>query len=787
MILSTLFVRFYKSFNFDYLRQSDRRVENKPRWEFLEDDQWYPFVSVPLDPQITTVVGENESGKSCLLKAIEHGVSGKAIQQRDFCRHSKFFTVEEGKERRPEFGCRWRFSSDQERETVLTTCGLPENTESLLVFHTSQAGTAIYVQVGAEIQPVDEPKLDAINASLPLVFRIDSAVGLPETVPIGYLTGDRDQAENYARWTKRATSLDSRWIESEDAVRENANQIFRLFTGPEPSSLDAQRDAKELKLAHDLLRKVARVDVKSLGELQNAIRDNRDAYAESLADKINERMELVLNFSSVWAQDRDFRLCVSPRDTELVFTIRDRTGTQYAFDERSDGLRYFLSYYIQHLAHEPNPEGRSEILVMDEPDAYLSSQGQQDLLGVFDLFANPRKAGQSPVQVVYVTHSPFLIDKNHPKRLRVLQKGARHEGTRVVRNASRNHYEPLRSALGAFVSETAFIGNCNIIVEGPSDQILIAGATRHLRMRSKVPKSETIDLNEVTVVNAGGAREVPYMVYLATGRDVERPTVIVLLDSDEEGNGAREILERGVKVTTDKKMRQLLPKDRILQLGEVRDKFGAIEDLVPLELAVAAARRYVETHSSWDQDAIEKIDIKSVTADDDGRSGYMVTRELLESVDEDFKMAKVGFASEVVGILEQRAMNDGRTSEPPGVDEFLDNMRALLARLNSMQSQARREHEKEQVIGVVQRAKERFLRDFTGSFTKDEALQLVGALSAGLDDSLEGDEMRKELNEIVRSFDLENDRNEDVEDCDEFRRALETLQYEPQRAVQTQS
>ena len=186
-------------------------------------------------------------------------------------------------------------------------------------------------------------------------------------------------------------------------------------------------------------------------------------------------------------------------------------------------------------------DGRNEILAMDEPDAYLSSQGQRDLLKVFDAFAYPRAEGRRPVQVIYVTHSPFLIDKNHPKRLRVLQKGKRHEGTRVVRNASKNHYEPLRSSLGLFVAETAFIGNCNILVEGPSDQILIAGATRHLRRKSDLPKSETLDLNEVTIVNAGGAPEVPYIVYLATGRDVERPTVIALLDSDGPGNTAREI------------------------------------------------------------------------------------------------------------------------------------------------------------------------------------------------------------------------------------------------------
>jgi predicted ATP-binding protein involved in virulence len=71
---------------------------------------------------------------------------------------------------------------------------------------------------------------------------------------------------------------------------------------------------------------------------------------------------------------------------------------------------------------------------MDEPDAHLSSEGQQDLLKIFDAFARPVD-GRKPVQVVYVTHSPFLIDKNYAERIRVLEKGVSEEGTRVVRDA----------------------------------------------------------------------------------------------------------------------------------------------------------------------------------------------------------------------------------------------------------------------------------------------------------------------------------------------------------------
>ena len=166
-------------------------------------------------------------------------------------------------------------------------------------------------------------------------------------------------------------------------------------------------------MAHDLVRKIARVDANALANLQDALTAGDDAYAEGIVRDINRRLDAALNFPKVWAQDRDFRLRVSPRDRDLVFTVHDRTGTQYRVGERSDGLKYFLSYYIQYLSHEPAPDTRSEILTMDEPDAYLSNQGQQDLLKVFHTFAFPERDGRQPIQVIYVTHSPFLIDKNH--------------------------------------------------------------------------------------------------------------------------------------------------------------------------------------------------------------------------------------------------------------------------------------------------------------------------------------------------------------------------------------
>ena len=455
MHLKNVFVRFYKSFNFDYLRKYDQKVQLEYAWE-KADALWYPYVRIPIDEKITTIVGANESGKTHLLTAIEKGLSGQGIVRGDFCRNSQFFTVEQGKMRWPDFGFEWAGLNRNERDEVIAACDLGSAGafDSFLVFRTDRTNLTVYTpsDSGYSAHPVSNPSL--LLQTLPSVFRLKENVALPESVPIRLLAGaDRASGglETLSR-QKRVGLFDTiwshmNWFQTKETVIQSAESIATEVGSLAPLKI-AEHNAgptfenrlAELNLARDLIRKIARIDPEALQELHEALRDGRDAFANSIIDEINDALQAKLNFPQWWVQDRQFRLLVSPREYDLVFTIRDRTEREYAFGERSSGLRYFLSYYIQYLAHERQTD-RREILLMDEPDAYLSNQGQQDLLKIFDAFANPDN-GAAPIQLVYVTHSPFLIDKNHGERVRVLEKGVAEEGTRVVRDASRNHYEP---------------------------------------------------------------------------------------------------------------------------------------------------------------------------------------------------------------------------------------------------------------------------------------------------------------------------------------------------------
>jgi hypothetical protein len=804
MYLSAVYVRFYKSFNFDYLRKYDRHQSTEHPWEKM-DGMFYPYVRIPIDNKITTVVGANESGKTHLLTAIEKGLSGESIKRDDFCRYSQFFTVEKGSMRWPDFGFEWSELSTTERATIADACNAQGQLLSnrFLVFRNNRTEVTAYFPSGNTYAPHVVHDHSALFAALPSVFRLRENVALPESVPIQFLAQDVNASDDDGVLPRAhrmgliesvMTHLD--WFQSKESVGLSADKISREIgrhTGAPDRAADgvvASRVTAERQLAHDLIRKVARVDPEALGELFAALKSGRDAFANSVVDKINDTLRTQLNFPRWWVQDREFQLLVSPREYDLAFTIRDRTEREYAFGERSSGLRYFLSYYIQYRAHEP-PGNRPEILLMDEPDAYLSNQGQQDLLKIFDAFANPDdKTRSSSTQVLYVTHSPFLIDKNHGERIRVLDKGVGEEGTRVVRDASRNHYEPLRSAFGSFVGETTFMGNCNLIVEGQADQILLAGASSYLRS-ANTSELENIDLNRMTIVPAGGAPHVPYLVYLARGRDVEKPAVLVLLDSDPEGDEARAAIRRG-----GPKRKQILKPEYVTQIGDLSKEaslaradgkaFVELEDLIPLGICVLAVRRYLEDVCSSSQDVLESITENAIIAEmKEGIGVFGTIRGWLTAHHGDLHIEKVGFARAVVESVRDLANNPDNEASQTLRQMFESHLRTLFARIQKMQRAAERELTTERVSARISRAVNAFLQDRTSTARREHAFLLFEELEQSLDNTAESDQIRLVVQSLRRDFKIDEEPTAEIDDFGIFRERLERLRYTERFATQS--
>lgn len=800
MRLTKLFIRFYKSFNYDYLRKIQPNPKPQP-WDYM-DEKFYPYVQILIDREITTIVGANESGKSHLLKAIEKGVSGQDIELGDFCRYSQFRSGKQGELKFPDFGYEWSDLTPEDQKNIRSAVpNIPTTTffDRILMFRRNKDDLKLYIPDGESKftdYPVNSDNSAKFQDYLPHIFRIDSKVGLPETVPLGKIIDfaknpksdppnvvenlERQERTELAKLlndiaAKPPSSTPRHQFDRSEAEEDPSRAIYDVMTKSSRMSEEEADERKgEVKLAHDLICKVAKIDPKFLEELAKSSKRGEVGNNEGIITTINKALEESLNFPKWWVQDSDFKLVVSPSEYDLKFAILDKTGTKYSFRERSEGLKHFLSYYIQYRAYESHGKN-PEIVLMDEPDAFLSSQAQQDLLKIFEAFSKGEN-GRPPVQVIYVTHSPFLLDKNHPERIRVVDKGVEDEGTRVVKDVDQNHYEPLRSAFGAFVGETTFIGNCNLMVEGLAEQILITGAATYLRSRD-VSDGETLDLNHITIIPTEGASHIPYLVYLARGQGIDLPPVILLMGSDQEGNKAKQRLKEN----------ELLNEKFILQISDIRSGFTfderiqviKLEDIIPLPICVKAAQRYAEKICSASKNILDLITEVSIQAK------LLECKTVFKAIEQLFNdrsepglyIEEVGFARNVIDTIYELEKQKKSTKE---IKDFEQNFKHLFEQINRYQSRAKKELKEQKISQKIDACKKVFIMDKPSSAKRGEAKNLLYDMQDILEeakDSKESNAAKEAIQKLLEGYKLESDPSKPIDDYEQFKESLEQIKY----------
>ncbi|MGE0218864.1 ATP-dependent nuclease [Mycolicibacterium sp.] len=193
------------------------------------------------------------------------------------------------------------------------------------------------------------------------------------------------------------------------------------------------------------------------------------------------------------------------------------------FDERSRGFVWFFSFfaYFSNLEHK---EDRSLVLLLDEPGLNLHATAQGDFLA----FIENRLAGEKNHQVIYSTHSPFLIDAAQLDRVRTVQD-VDGEGTKVGADALRTDRDtvfPLQGALGYDLAQTLFVGPECLLVEGPSDLLYL----QLLSQACEASGRSTLD-ERWTVTPVGGADKLSTFISLLGSNQLN---IVALMDTSSK-------------------------------------------------------------------------------------------------------------------------------------------------------------------------------------------------------------------------------------------------------------
>lgn len=205
----------------------------------------------------------------------------------------------------------------------------------------------------------------------------------------------------------------------------------------------------------------------------------------------------------------------------LDIRLRDtRTGYSNNFSQRSAGFQWFFSFLAAFSEFENGPP---PIVLLDEPALTLHGKAQADFLR----FINERLA--ETAQVLYTTHSPFMVETNRFHRVRIVEDKGPPAGAVCSKDVlGKDPYSlfPLQAALGYDIAQNLFIGPNNLVVEGTSDFIYLTVMSAACSANGRTSLDEAW-----RVIPAGGATNIPTFVSLV-GPHLD---VTVFADSDTQG------------------------------------------------------------------------------------------------------------------------------------------------------------------------------------------------------------------------------------------------------------
>jgi predicted ATPase len=178
----------------------------------------------------------------------------------------------------------------------------------------------------------------------------------------------------------------------------------------------------------------------------------------------------------VWSQEPTVEIKLSVNGKVLYIDISDDTTAFDTPESRSLGFRWYLSFYINFLAQTNEAIANEYIFLIDEPGIHLHPAGQKDLVKVLENLAQRN-------QVIYTTHSPFMINRQFPERVRLVTKSK--EGTHIDSEAYRQNWKPLRKSIGLVIGDLFFFSKDSMILEIPREKFVLAKKLRFWEKEKK--------------------------------------------------------------------------------------------------------------------------------------------------------------------------------------------------------------------------------------------------------------------------------------------------------------
>src|SRR5208282_2791506 len=275
----------------------------------------------------------------------------------------------------------------------------------------------------------------------------------------------------------------------------------------------------------------------SIQKIQDLAKDasGRSAYEDYYTNKISGAI------NEFWTQAEYVLSFRFSNGNLTVFVADDTYGNRIPPSARSDGFQWYLSFYSALTADAAS--GGERVLLLDNPGLELHSDGQHDVKRFLE-----QKQSQN-TQVIYVTHSPAMVDPYRLEQVRKVERFGNAIGTKVAKlrfegGVNTDLLEPVRTAIGSSLVNSLIVNETNVLVEGAADKPILEGAALQLDPENR----------HKTSVNGSIAETGSF---LPKFYEKARLPYVVFLDHDSRGRELGENLKR-----------EGIPAEKIIGLGQ---------------------------------------------------------------------------------------------------------------------------------------------------------------------------------------------------------------------------
>jgi len=311
--------------------------------------------------------------------------------------------------------------------------------------------------------------------------------------------------------------------------------LFRSFEDNIPNTVSF-KELRENQFIKDL-EEISDLDINLI-----LSKDNRKNQKHKEILNLNFNTE----YAQYWSQDNTTLKIEWDSDTLYLWIIEE--DEWFEPTQRSKGKQWHISFYTRISARAS--EEKVNIILIDEPGMFLHASAQNDIYN--RLLANSEDA-----QIVFTTHSPYLINSKELHRVRLVLKHDTKKGTEVLNKvhakADKETLTPIITAIGVELNQG--IQNIqqvnNVVVEGPADVFYLNAI------------SNILEINDYNFIFGGGAGNIGSIGTILNGWGCN---VVYLFDNDQG------------KLDGEKKLKKtwLVKKELILSIS---NSAGAIEDL----------------------------------------------------------------------------------------------------------------------------------------------------------------------------------------------------------------